>query len=65
MSDALKDLGGVAVGFALFVGLLPVAIAFIRGGVWLTLALYPFLIELANGMLTLAILLLRWPRVFP
>jgi hypothetical protein len=65
MTDALKDLGGVAVGFALCIGLLPVAAACIRGGVWLTLALYPFLIEIANGLLTLAFLILRWPHAFP
>ncbi len=58
MKETLKAIGSVVIGIAVILGIVLVAMLFIRGGVWLSEKLYPWLILLSGLSLAVSVLTL-------
>lgn len=56
MKEKIKDLGWSLLGIAFFIGLILLAVLFIKGGLWLSATLYPWLVLIS--VITFAISLL-------
>ena len=60
MKDKLKSIGSFLLGFCCLVVLMFIIMIFVRGGVWLSERVYPWLV-IINGILLLAIIFLLLP----
>ena len=60
MKEALKNIGSIALGIAIFAGLFVLAVFFIKGGVWLSERLLPIL-SVVSGFAFLACLFVLVP----
>jgi len=60
MKDKLKSLGSILLGFCCMVVSIFIIMLFIKGGVWLSERVYPWLV-IINGILLLAVIFLLLP----
>ena len=60
MKEALKNIGSFALGIAIFIGVIVLAVFFIKGGVWLSEKLLPIL-SILSGFAFLACLFVLVP----
>jgi hypothetical protein len=60
MKDTLKSIGGCILGICIFVGVIFLAVMFLKGGVWLSERAYPWLVAI-NAIAFVVILLVLLP----
>lgn len=58
MKEKIKDLGWGLLGVAFFIGIILLALLFIKGGLWLSATLYPWLVLISGITFLISILIL-------